>query len=388
MGSGVIVTKEGHILTNHHVIADMNDIQVQLTDGRTEPAKLIGSDEQTDIAVIKINAANIQPLPFGDSDAVRVGQLVFAVGNPFGLQESVTQGIISAKGRRAMRDSGVEFLQTDAAVNQGNSGGPLLNVRGEIIGINSAIYSETGGWLGISFAIPSNVARRGLESLIKTGRVSRGYLGVMMMNVTPELAREFGATDTNGALITDVIPGSPADRAGLKSGDIIREVNGRETKDSLAVRSRIADVDLGGKLDVTVLREGQQVKVSAEIAEVPDALASSTAPAQPPAAAPQRRRAGRDARVNVLSGIQVVDVPAAMRQQALEKPLGVLVEQIAPRASAAATLRPGDIIEEINQRKIASVADFESVADALSEGEKALLYVLRGANRSFIVLTP
>jgi serine protease Do len=242
--------------------------------------------------------------------------------------------------------------------------------------------------LGISFAIPSNVARRGLESLIKTGRVSRGYLGVMMMNVTPELAREFGAPDTNGALITDVIAGSPADRAGLRSGDIIKEVNGRETKDSLAVRSRIADVDLGGKLDVAVLREGQRVTVSAEIAEVPDALASSTAPPQPPSAAPLRSRPRQNARANVLSGVQVIEIPAAMRQSALEKSLGVMVEQIAPGTPAAATLRPGDIIEEINQQKIASLSDYEKIADSLSAGEKALLYVLRGANRSFVVLTP
>ena len=244
----MIVSKEGHILTNYHVVEGSGDIDVQLTDGRVEPAQLIGRDEQTDIAVIKINASNIEPLPLGDSDAVHVGQLVFAVGNPFGLHETVTQGIISAKGRRNVpRDSSVEFLQTDAAVNKGNSGGPLLNLRGEIIGINSAIYTETGGWAGISFAIPSNTARRTLESLLKKGRVIRTYLGVAMQDLTPDLAKALGLSDSRGALVTDVMSGSPAEKAGLKRDDVIRKFDARPVDDILALRSRVADVDPGGK---------------------------------------------------------------------------------------------------------------------------------------------
>lgn len=269
LGSGVIVSREGHILTNHHVIQGMDKIVVQLTDGRTEPAALIGSDEQTDIAVLKIEARDIEPLPLGDSDEVRVGQMVFAVGNPFGLSETVTTGIVSAKGRRAFADSGVEFFQTDAAVNQGNSGGPLLNLKGEIVGINTAIYSETGGWLGISFAVPSNVARRALDSLLKQGRVLRGYLGVEMVDLTPELARQLQIRETAGALIARVAPGSPAEKAGLQPRDIVRKFNGREIDDILALRSRVAETDIGQTVDLVVIRDGQEVALQAQVAEAP-----------------------------------------------------------------------------------------------------------------------
>lgn len=271
MGSGVIVSREGHILTNHHVISGMETIEVQLTDGRVEPATLIGTDEQTDIAVLKINARNIEPLPLGDSDGVQVGQMVFAVGNPFGLQETVTQGIISAKGRRALADSGVEMLQTDAAVNQGNSGGPLLNVRGEIIGINSAIFSnsEQGSWLGISFAIPANVAHRALESLLKTGRIIRGYLGVSMENVTPELVQRLKLRVSEGAVILYVLPSSPAEKAGLKAGDVIRSFNGRPVRDILGLRSLVAESDIGARVELGIVRDGQDTTLTAEIAETP-----------------------------------------------------------------------------------------------------------------------
>lgn len=273
LGSGVIVSREGHILTNNHVIANMEKIEVQLTDGRSLPAQLIGSDEMTDIAVLKIEAKNIEALPFGDSDQVRVGQLVFAIGNPFGLQETVTQGIISAKGRRAMADSGVEFLQTDAAVNQGNSGGPLLNLRGEIVGINSAIYSNSnsgeGGWLGISFAIPANTARRTLESLLKNGRVIRGYLGVQMMNLNRETARALGVPDTAGAAVVNLVVGSPAEKAGIKPGDVIRTFNGRPIADGLAFRSRIAEMEINARVELGVLRGGQPMTFSMAIAEAP-----------------------------------------------------------------------------------------------------------------------
>jgi serine protease Do len=271
LGSGVIVSREGHILTNHHVVANMDKIEVQLTDGRIEPAQLIGTDEQTDIAVLKINAGKIEPLALGDSDAVRVGQMVFAVGNPFGLQETVTQGIISAKGRRAMADSGLEFLQTDAAVNQGNSGGPLLNLKGEIIGINSAIWStsEEGTWLGISFAIPANVARRALESVLKTGRIVRGYLGVSMVNITPAIALELGLRGTDGAAVTGVLPGSPAEKAGLQIRDVIRRFNGQPVKDTLGLRSRVAESGIGARIELGILRAGQEQTVTAEIAEAP-----------------------------------------------------------------------------------------------------------------------
>ena len=271
MGSGVIVSQEGHILTNHHVVSGMEKIAVQLSDGRRVAARLIGTDEVSDIAVLKIEQPDVMPLPLGDSDTVRPGQMVFAVGNPFGLEETVTQGIISAKGRRAVADSGVEFLQTDAAVNQGNSGGPLLNLRGEIIGINSAIYSTSpdGAWLGISFAIPANVARRALESVLKTGRIVRGYLGVTMLPLTPEIVRELRLPDANGTFVIDVLPGSPAARARLQPRDIIRRFNGRPINDIYALRARVAETDLGVKVELGILRAGSEMNVTVEIIEAP-----------------------------------------------------------------------------------------------------------------------
>ncbi len=275
LGSGVIVSREGHILTNHHVIANMQRVQVQLTDGRVEPAQLIGSDEATDIAVLKIEAKNLEPLRFGDSDEVRAGQLVFAIGNPFGLQETVTQGIVSAKGRRAMADSGVEFLQTDAAVNTGNSGGPLLNIRGEIVGINSAIYSapqKEGAWLGISFAIPSNTARHTLESLLKSGRVIRGYLGIRMAPLNREIAQLLKVPDTAGVAVVGVGQGSPAEQAGLKPEDVVRTFNGRPVPDPLALTTRIAEQEVGARVQLGILREGKEMTLTATIAEIPPGM--------------------------------------------------------------------------------------------------------------------
>ncbi len=386
LGSGVIVSHEGHILTNNHVIANMEKIEVQLTDGRVEPAQLIGSDDQTDIAVLKIDAKNLEPLPFGDSDQVRVGQMVFAVGNPFGLQETVTQGIISAKGRRAVADSGNEFLQTDAAVNQGNSGGPLLNVRGEIVGINSAIYSNSdeGTWLGISFAIPSNTARRTLESLLKSGRVVRGYLGVQMSDLTREAARALGAPDTVGAAVVDVVQGSPAEKAGLKPGDVIRTFNGRPVVDMLAFRSRVAELDIGATVELGVLRAGQPVTLSMTIAESPADLTMSR-PSQPPTA-PKAPGARPPAEQHPLVAVQVGQIPTALRDALPPDAAGVAVKQLQPSSPLADKLQVGDVIEEINRRPVRSVEDFEHAAAELGRDDKALLLVCRGRSRAFVVV--
>ena len=274
LGSGVIVSKEGHILTNHHVIAGMTEVRVQLTDGRNLAAALIGSDPATDIAVLRIDAPGIEPLPLGDSDVLRVGQQVFAVGNPYGLDESVTRGIVSAKGRQMSSDSAIEHIQHDAAVNQGNSGGPLLNVRGEIIGINSQIFSRTGGWQGISFAIPSNTARRVLDGIIKRGRMVRSYLGVVMQEITPVLAKNFGLADAEGAIITEVAPDSPAARSGLLPGDVVRMVNGKRVKGMQQLRQIIASTEVGQELEIGFIRSGAEQKAKAKIVEMPAELSS------------------------------------------------------------------------------------------------------------------
>ena len=267
LGSGVIVSKEGHILTNNHVITNVDEIKIQLNDGRVFPAEIIGTDDRSDIAVLKIEASDLKPLPLGNSDKVKVGQLVFAIGNPFGLDESVSMGIISAKGRRAADDSAREFFQTDTAINPGNSGGPLVDVRGEIIGINSSIYSGSGGWQGIGFAIPSNTASGVLQSLLKYGRVIRGYLGVGIQQLTPELARQFGRKEKTGALVTQVTFGSPAEKGGIQVGDIILKFNGVEIKNIQEFRNRVADTPIGSKVTLVVSRGNQEGSLTVEITE-------------------------------------------------------------------------------------------------------------------------
>lgn len=276
LGSGVIVSKEGHILTNHHVIANMTEIRVVLTDGRNLPAKLIGSDANTDIAVLKIEAGEIQALPLGDSESVFQGQQVVAVGNPYGLDGTATFGKISATGRKTSNDSGMEYLQTDAAVNQGNSGGPLLNVRGEIIGINSAIFTKTGGWQGISFAIPSNTTKRVMESILSRGRLVRGWLGTGFAQLNPRLAQSLGVPDLKGAIITEIYPNSPAARAGLRPEDVVRSIDGKVIEDFQTLRAMLGKLEVGATVEIEILRGGQPGKTRVTIEELPPQLEGQT----------------------------------------------------------------------------------------------------------------
>jgi len=275
LGSGVIVSKEGHILTNQHVVGTTTEIRVRLTDGRNLPATLIGSDWATDIAVLRIDAPNIVPLPLGDSDALRVGHQVFAIGNPYGLEETVTRGIVSAKGRHTTSDLSIESIQHDAAVNQGNSGGPLLNTRGEIVGINSAIFSRTGGWQGISFAIPANAVRRVFEAIVSRGKVVPSYLGVVMQDITPQLALTFGLPDVSGSIITQVAADSPAANAGLAAGDVVRTFNGKRVEGAQQLKQLIAGTDVGQEVELGFLRRGQAGKVKAKIAKAPPEIANA-----------------------------------------------------------------------------------------------------------------
>jgi serine protease Do len=395
LSSGLIDSAEGQILTNAHEIEGMQQIAVQLTVGRTVPAQLIGADKQTDIAVLRISAPRIAALPLGDSEGVRVGQMVFAIGNPFGLQESVSQGIISAKGR-AISDNGVEFLQTDAAVNQGNSGGPLVNLRGEIIGINSAIYSETGGWLGISFAIPANTARRAMESILKTGRVVRPYLGVLMGDLNEELARQFQAPDTRGALLHDVMPNSPAAEAGLRPGDIVRSVNQRPVTNSAQLRNEVAAAGIGASLQIGFLRAGEERNVTAQLIESPSnpPQPSLNSPRQSLHLSPQnpqsdRREPSRD--IWAFSGfadLELSDLSAAVADQLPSGVQGVLIRSVGALSRSDSALRPGDIIERVNRVPVRSLEEFKNLASQLPADRQVLLQVAREDTRLLVVLAP
>ena len=265
-GSGVIVSKEGHIVTNLHVVNNASAVQVQLADGRTLPAKFVGADGPSDIALLKIEGEGLQPLPFGNSDKVNVGQMVFAVGNPLGLQETVTQGIISAKGRRALSEAANEFFQTDAAVNPGNSGGPLVNLEGEIIGINNSISPQGQG---IGFAIPSNTVRRVFESIRDHGRFIRPWFGAYMRSLTPQLAQQLGLPDALGVLVMLTYEGSPAEDGGVKSGDVIIEFNGKPILDIIDLRNRVAETDIGQQVSMRVRRAGKELSLQTVLSAEP-----------------------------------------------------------------------------------------------------------------------
>jgi serine protease Do len=384
LGSGVIVSKEGHIVTNNHVLNGTDDVTVQLSDGRQSKAKIVGSDGQIDLAVLKIDLENLTPLPIGDSDKVRVGQIVMAIGNPFGLDESVSQGIISAKDRRAMNDSQVEFFQTDTAINPGNSGGPLVNIRGEVIGINTAIYSESGGNQGIGFAIPSNVVRAAMNSIISKGRVIRGYLGVGIQPVTTDIAEQFKLNSARGALVTDVTPGSPAEKAGIIRGDVIRKVNGYEVKDTVALVNRIAESDIGSNLTIDLVRDGESKTVMAQVIEQPADLAARLNRNQnAPDPSPNSQNA-------VFAGIEVKNLTPQLRSQA-NVPAnvnGVIVTRVDPSSGVAQELRPGDVIEQINRQPVANVDEFQSLVSRLDPDRPVMVGMARNRQRSFVIIQP
>ena len=375
LGSGVIVSKNGHILTNNHVAAQMDEIKVQLSDGRIVPAEVIGTDPLTDLAVLKISETNLTPLPLGDSDQVIVGQFVLAIGNPLGLQETVTRGIISAR-RHPVDDGSMEFFQTDAAINPGNSGGPLVNVRGEVIGISTWIASQTGGSQGLGFAVPSNVARRVLEGVLKHGRIVYGSLGVGIQPLTMALARQHGLGDAGGALITGVVAGSPAEKAGLEAGDVIRKFNGRPIKSAKEFQNRIASSEIGSKVQLAGVRATKEIVFTVEVAEhSPDggAVPQTSQPPQPPAP-------------DALAGVSVSEIPPAARAALPDDVHGVLITRVAPDAPAAGALQPGDVIEEINRQPVKSVGEVQAVVKNLKPGEKVVIFIARGKTRSFVVL--
>ena len=385
LGSGVIVTNEGHIITNNHVVDQVDEIEVQLSDGRTKKARLIGADSQVDLAVLKIDDPGVKPLKLADSDTVQAGDFVLAIGNPFGFEETVTDGIVSSKMRPNRTDAFGDLLQTNAAINPGNSGGPLINLRGEVIGINTAIISRSGGSQGIGFAIPSNTVRTALESLLKQGRIIRGYLGIQTRALQPEQS----STDNEGVVVDQVVPGSPAAQAQLQKGDVIRKFNGHEIKNFPALRSLVAQAELNKNVELEVVRGGKPLKVTTQIKEQPmDFQSAGVLPGrsqpQTPAAPNDQTETG-----SPLTSIHVGDLTAEMARQ-LDLPnnvRGVVVTNVDPD-SGVAELQKGDVIEEINQQPIASVSDYNKIAASVDSSQPQILSVCRHRMRSFLVLRP
>ena len=367
----------------------MDEIEVELSDGRRLRAKLIGTDIDTDIAVLKIDADDLQPLPFGDSDKVEVGETVMAVGNPYGLEESVTQGIISAKGRTASEStSSTALFQTDAAINPGNSGGPLVNVRGELIGINEKIYTETGGWQGVGFAIPSATVRRSMDSILTTGRVMHGYLGIEQLQLTDQAARQRGLTSAKGVLVDRVRAGSPAEKADIRAGDLIQKFNNKAVADINDLRRGVEEAGVDATANIELLRDGKAVSVTAQIAErpPPDARISYV-----PGTTRRPNRSGAPpANGAVLDGVRVGELtPDAVAKRGLpEDTQGVVVEVVDADSPAADKLRPGDIIDRINQQAVVSQEDYAALTGELADGAPALLSVLRRQTRMLVVINP
>lgn len=371
VGSGVIVNPDGYILTNHHVVDGALEIKVELTDNRTFTAKLVGSDAPSDLAVLKIDAKDLPTLHLGDSDKVRVGDFVLAVGNPLGIGQTVTSGIVSAKGRTTGLSDGSfeDFLQTDAAINRGNSGGALVNTTGELIGINSQILSPSGGSIGIGFAIPSNMAKTVMDQLLKTGKVRRGMLGVTIQSVDADLASSLSLPAARGAIVTSVATDGPAEKAGLKRGDVITAINKQPVLDNNSLRNLIASQPPGSTVDVTASRNGRDQNFQVALAELPDRGRPES----------EDEDTSNGAAGNQKFGITLQPFTAAMAERSgLEATdEGLLVTKIDPNGSAAAAgIRQGDLIQEVNRQPVKTVAEF-SAAMQRSGAKPALVLVKR-----------
>ena len=365
IGSGVIIdAKSGYILTNPHVVAQADSIKVILNDLREIDATLVGSDPETDVAVLKVDDDKLRAVPIADSDRLEIGDFVVAIGNPFGLGQTVTSGIVSALGRQTQLGGYQDFIQTDASINPGNSGGALVNLRGELVGINSQIVSRSGGNIGIGFAIPINLATAVKDQLIEHGDVKRGKLGVIGQPVTPDLARAFGMDEPRGALVARVVPDSPAEKAGIKAEDIIVEVNGKEIRNFNQLRNEIGLLRVGEKVKLVVLRDGRRKRITASIGE--DELTAAAGDRVHP------RLEG--ASLGPIEG----EHPLAGKVE------GVLVQNVEQRSPAARSgLRPGDVITSVNRVAIGSVEDFRRAADGAAQ---LLLHVRRGNGALFLVI--
>jgi len=380
LGSGVIVTTDGYILTNNHVVDGADEIKVEMTDDRSLSAKLVGTDRPSDLALLKVDAPNLHPIALGNSEAVKVGDVVLAVGNPLGVGQTVTMGIISAKGRStSVGDGGYEdFLQTDAPINHGNSGGALVNTRGELVGINSQILSNSDGNIGIGFAIPVNMAKNVMEQLRTKGKVTRAQLGVTVQGVTSEMAESLGLKQSTGAIVSSVASGSAAERAGVKRGDVIQSFNEQPVHDTNTLRNRVAEAGPGSTAELIVLRDGSEKRLSVKLDE----------------ANPEKSARARDGAPgtddNTALGVSVAPLTPelAARAKASKDAHGLFVEDVNPDGRAAAAgMQPGDIIQEVNRQAVRSVDDLRSALKKSSD-KPTLVLINRQGNDLFLTVRP
>lgn len=371
LGSGFIISDDGYVMTNAHVVQDADEILVRLNDRREMTAELIGSDVQTDVALLKIDASDLPTLTLGDSDALRVGEWVAAIGSPFGFDHSVTAGIVSAINRTLPRDAYVPFIQTDVAINPGNSGGPLFNLDGEVVGINSQIFTRSGGFMGVSFAIPINVAMDVADQLREDGRVNRGWLGVMIQPVSRDLAESFGMDDAIGALIADLDPEGPAARGGLQAGDVILEVNGEEVERSSSLPRLIGRGAPGSEVELTLMRDGEEISESVELGSWPNAEGET-----------EQTTSNNQVRL----GLMVAEIDDAMREQ-LNIQGGVEVRQVEPDSVAAtAGIRPGDVLVSIDHRSVSSSEELVQIVESLPTDRAIPLRLFREGRSLFVAL--
>jgi serine protease Do len=374
LGSGVIVSDTGYILTNNHLIKGADDIKVVLYDKREFKGTIVGVDPKTDLAVVKIDAKDLPVITVGSSSTLKTGDMVLAIGNPFGLNQTITMGIVSAVGRSHIGLADFEdFIQTDAAINPGNSGGALVNTNGELIGINTAIFSTSGGYIGIGFAIPSDMATGIMDSIIKNGKVIRGWLGVSIQDLSPDLAKSFNAKEQTGALVSGVMEGSPADKAGLKRGDLIIELDGKTIADSSSLRNRVSALAPGTKIEIKIVRNGNQQSLTATLGELKE-----------------KADVKKTEYSNVLKGIAVQDLTTSLRDK-LDIPenlTGVVVTDVAPDSQNQPLLQVNDLIQEVNRQNIKSVQDYEKIVSKIGEKDGVLLLIYRQGGSIYLTIKP